>query len=169
MANNLIQIPADVNIAGTLRATTFILPTAIVLDATVAGAAGIQASKLQHRHQPVYNGGDSITTAVTNRQVLHYVYGTTGTILAFRCGSVVANVGAATVSIQLKKNGANILTAATVLDNANTAFIVENEAGFTSTALVLGDVLEVDITAAAGGGTLGKGVFASLVLNEDAQ
>ena len=81
----------------------------------------------------------------------------------------VACVGAATITIQVKKNGTNILSASLVIDNANAAFAFESAAGFTSTALVANDVLEVDITAAAGGGTLGQGLFCELVTKEDAQ
>lgn len=166
MALNMIA--GDLQVTGALRAGTFTLPANAVTDTTVLAAAGISASKLQHQYSATYSNA-SLTTVATERRVLHYIYGATGTILAFRCGSVVANIGAATVSVQLKKNGSNILSSATVLDNANTAYIVENEAGFTSAALLVGDVLEVDITATAGGGTLATGFFCALILREDAQ
>lgn len=169
MANQLTIFNGDLAVNGYLRANTFALPANSVSDGSVIAASGIQASKLQHQHQAIYCGGDSNTTAVTNRQVIHVVIGATGTIVAFAAGSVVANIGAATVSIRLKKNGSNIDTAALVLDSGNTAFILESAAGFTSTSLVVGDVLEVDITATAGGGTLAKGVFAVLTIREDAQ
>ena len=106
--------------------------------------------------------------AVTERRVIKVVKGATGTIVNFRAGVVVANVGAATISIRLKKNGTNIDTAALVLDSGNAAFALEAAAGFTSTSLVANDVLEVDITAAAGGGTLGQGLFCELTAREDA-
>jgi hypothetical protein len=162
------MISGDLQVTGALRAGTLSLPANAVTDTTVLAAAGISASKLQHQYSKTYANA-SLTTVATERRVLHYVYGATGTLLAFRCGTVVLNIGAATVSVQLKKNGSNILSSATVLDTGNTVYIVENEAGFTSSSIVAGDVLEVDITATAGGGTLATGFFCALILREDAQ
>lgn len=132
------------------------------------GSAGILYTKMEHREVKHYTQPHG-SAASTERKPIHTVKGATGTIVSFRAGVVVACVGAATISIQLKKNGTNILTAALVLDNTNAAFTFESAAGFTSTALVANDVLEVDVTSAAGGGTLGQGLFCELVTKEDAQ
>src|SRR5262245_44953309 len=130
---------------------------------TVVGSTPIDAAKMNHEHVKTY--AQPNTTATTERKTIHTCRGT-GTLLAFRAGSVVACIGAATISIRLKKNGTNIDTAALVLDNGNTAFLFENAAGFTSTSLAAGDVLEVDATATAGGGTLGTGLFCELTTVE---
>jgi hypothetical protein len=79
--------------------------------------------------------------------------------VGFKAGSVTACVGAATITVDLKKNGVSVLTATIVLDNANTARVVE-AATITTTAAVAGDVFEVSVAVAAGGGTIGSGVFA---------
>lgn len=165
MSQTLIN--SDCYINGNLSAKTFTPPSGSVGDAAIAGAAGIDATKLDHQHQDLVTQAHG-TAATTERRVIKVVRGATAAVVAFRCGVVVACVGAATISIQLKKNGTNILTAATVLDNTNTAFALEAAAGFTSTSLVANDVLEVDITATAGGGTLGQGLFCELTTREDA-
>lgn len=129
----------------------------------ITGSTPLDAAKVNHEHVKTY--AQPNTTATTERKTIHTCRGA-GTILAFRAGSVVACIGAATISIRLKKNGTNIDTAALVLDSGNTAFIFENAAGFTSTAVAAGDVLEVDVTATAGGGTLGTGLFCELTTVE---
>ena len=115
---------------------------------------GLDAKADQHRRRLVESAQ------------IHVVVGATGTLQKFSGGSVVANTGAATITVDLHKNGASILTAAIVLDNGDAAYAVV-EGVISSSSVVADDVLEVVITVNAGGGTLGKGVFASLDLYED--
>ncbi len=157
----------DVHVNGTLSAKTVSLPAGCVGNAAIAAGAGIDASKQEHQHEKTYAQASGSVSA-TERKVIHVVYGATATILAFRAGSKTACAGAATITVDLLKNGVSILTAVITLDNANTAYIVESAAVLTP-GLVAGDVLEVNITATAGGGTIGNGVFAQVVLEEDAQ
>jgi len=161
------QINGDVQIAGNLQAQTMTIPSNTVTNASVQAAAGIAATKLQKRTYARYFTATG-TAVATIRIPIHRVKGATGTINSFKCGNTVLNIGAATISIQLKKNGSNILSAATVLDTGNTAYVAEDAAGFTSSSLVAGDILEADITATAGGGTLGQGLFIIAEIDEDA-
>lgn len=163
---SLQTIPNDVHIAGNLSAQSATLPAGTVNDAAVAASAGIAASKLDHQYLDTYNQAHGVAAA-TIRIPIKVAYAA-GEIVNFRAGVVVAAVGAATVSIRLKKNGSNIDTAALVIDNANAAFAKEDAAGFTSTTYVAGDVFEADITATAGGGTLPQGLFCQLITREDA-
>jgi hypothetical protein len=160
-------ITSDVYIDGNLTPKTFSPPAGSITATSVVSSAGIEATKLQHQHQQIVAQVHG-SNASAERRTVHFVRGATGTIVAFECGNVVAATGDSTATINLKKNGSNILSSATVLDNSNTAFANEDAAGFTSTALVAGDVLEVDITVSAGTGTLPQGVFACLTLREDA-
>jgi len=157
----------DVYITGGLTPTTFNPPAGCINDNAVVAGAAIDAAKLQHQHEKAY-AQESATTAVSEARVVHVVQGATATLVAFKAGCVVANVGAATVTVNLKKNGTTVLTAVVTLDNSQAAYAVVAAAGFTSTSLVAGDVLEVVFTAAASGGTLGKGAFAQVVLREKA-
>lgn len=163
----LTPLASDLHVVGNLSAQTFTPPSGSITNASVVALAGIAASKLQKRTYAQYAQLHG-TAATTVRIVIHRVKGATGTINSFKCLTSVLNIGAATISVQLKKNGSNILSSATVLDTGNTAFIAEDAAGFTSSALVAGDVLEVDITATAGGGTLGQGFYCVAEIDEDA-
>lgn len=165
MATSTIQ--SDVYVNGNLYPKTFTPPANCITNAAVIAAAGIDATKLEHRYRPSYAQPHG-SAGTTVRQAVHQVVGATGTINSVRAMLSVAPVGAATHVIQIKKNGSNILSTAITLDNANTAFIDETDTGFTSTALVAGDVLEVDVTANAGGGTLGQGLHVMIDLDEDA-
>jgi hypothetical protein len=161
-----LVVPIDVLIQGGLAAQSIALPSASVGDTQVVAAAKVQASKLQQQFQPQIADNYATTTA-SFRRVIHRVRGATGTLQAFRAGNTTICVGAATISIQLKKNGANILSSALVLDSTNTNYVAEAAAGFTSASVVTGDLLEIDVTATAGGGTLGSGFFAALEIRED--
>lgn len=161
-------IDGNTYINGSLSARSMAIPANTLTDSGVNASAAIQATKMQHQHTKHFTQVTG-SVATTERRPIHSVYGATGTIVSFRAALTVVCAGAATISIRLKKNGVNIDTAALVLDNANAAFTFESAAGFTSTSLVAGDILEVDITATAGGGTLGQGVICELVTREDAQ
>lgn len=157
----------DLAVNGFLSVKAMKIPDNTLLDAGVNGAAGIQATKLQHQHQKMYLQGSSTTTAAADTKVIHAVYGATGTTVAFRAGCEVPCVGAATITVDLKKNGTTVLSAPISLSSAQAARAMV--AGTISVpGLVTGDVLEVVITATAGGGTIGTGLFAQLVEREDA-
>lgn len=159
-------IDGDIHINGKLTCNSIKLPVDTIADENVPGAANIAATKLEQRHRITYSQ-ESATTVVTETRTVHVVHGATGTLRAFRAGSITANVGAATITADIKKNGVSVLTAVITLNNGHVARQVVAGA-FSSTALVAGDVLEVTIVATAGGGTLGKGVFAEVVLDEKA-
>jgi len=137
-----------------------------IVNADLADAAAIVATKVQHQYSPLFAQANSAAASDTGR-VLHVVKGATGTIVAFRAGSIVAAIGAATVTVDLKKNGTTVLSAVITLDSGNTAYIVE-EGTISVPAVVAGDVLTLVIVATAGGGTLPTGLFAQVVIREDA-
>jgi hypothetical protein len=160
------RIEGDTYVNGNLAAQTVTLPASAVTNASVVALAGISASKLQHQHRQVYSQPNTTATAVT--QVIHHVVGATGTVQAFSAGSIAIAVGAATVTVDLKKNGSTMLTGVITLDSANTAYVAE--AGtLAGTSVVAGDVLTIVTTATAGGGTIATGLFVSVTINEDAQ
>lgn len=162
MAQSIVQ--SDLLVNGAVSCNSLAVKTPDVTDARVAPAAGIQASKLQMQHEKSYSQVGGAGSAAETK-VVHVVYGATGTVLSFKAGSKTANVGAATITVDLWKNGSSILTAAISLTSATAAYALVS-AALASVNLVAGDVLEVVVTVAAGGGTLGNGVFAALVLTE---
>jgi hypothetical protein len=72
------------------------------------------------------------------------------------------------VTVDLKKNGVSILTSVITLDSGNTNRVVEAGTISGDGTLAAGDWLEVTIAISAGTGTLATGVYAELILNEDA-
>lgn len=135
-------------------------------DKHVANDAALQAGKMEHQHRATYAQESATTAAAAKDEVIHVVVGETGVLQAFKAGVVVACVDGATVTVDLHKNGVTVLDAAIVIDDGDAAYAIV--AGVIDTAaVVVDDVLEVVVTVAAGGGTLGKGVFASLDLFED--
>ena len=152
--------------SGNVKLNDVTLPAGCVEADDVEANAGIEATKLQHQHRPEFNQPN--TTATAETRVVYRCYGATGTIVGFHAGSIVACAGAATITVDLRKNGVSVLTGVITLDSTNTARVAE--AGTLSvTTLVQGDVLEVVTTATAGGGTIGTGLFAFAEVREDAQ
>ena len=161
MASNEV---ADLHVKGSLTCRTFSPPSSCISDAAIAAAANIDADKLQHRWRAMLTQVHG-TAAATERSVVYYAR-TTGTVTSVKAGTVVLNIGAATITVDVKKNGTTILSGVITLDTANTAYIAE--AGtITVPALVAADVLEVVVVATAGGGTLGQGLFVMVEIDED--
>lgn len=151
--------PVTIGIGG------IVLPSsAVTADAQVAAGANIGGAKTIARQRRVF-AQESATTVIDESRVIHVAHAA-GTLIAFEAGHVVAAIGGATTTIDLKKNGTTVLTAQIVLDSGDAARVVV--AGtLSTTAFVAGDVFEVSFLGATGGGTKGKGAFASLLLDEN--
>jgi hypothetical protein len=162
----LTRFEGDVFVAGTLAGTVTTPSAGSVTNTAVAALAGIDQSKLQHQHRDDYAQPNTAATTETKPRAV--VYGVTGSLLSFKAGSIAACIGAATITVDLKKNGVSVLSAPITLNNANTARVAV-VGTISSAGLVAGDLLEVVVTATAGGGTLGTGVFAETRWKEDAQ
>src|SRR5437868_389932 len=131
-----LAIPNDVYVGGNLSAQTMTLPANSITDAAVKTASppsgSIAATKLIHRREEIYSQ-ESATTVVSGAYVKKIIRGTTATLLDFKAGSVVINVGAATIVVDLLKNGTTILTATITLNSSSVAYALTAEAGSTST------------------------------------
>lgn len=150
---------------GIVQFLNVILNSGCVSDKHVAADAAIAVTKLQHQHRAIY-AQESAATATAETRTVHVVHGTAGLVKAIKFGSVVACLNGATITIDLLKNGASILTTAIVLDDADSAY--DLVAGVIDTeAVVAGDVLEIAITVAVGGGTIGAGLFGYVDIWED--
>lgn len=163
----LSTIESDVYVNGSLYAKTFTMPSGVVVNDSVSATAAIAASKLQHQHQITTPLTDHATDAAVVRKVLHRVKGATATLVEFGVGATVAAGSATTVTVDLLKNGSSILSATISLDIATSAFTLKTPSGYTSTALVAGDVLEVNVSAVTGANEP-KGLFTALTIREDA-
>ena len=112
------------------------LPDGCVDKENVEPGAGVEATKQEHQHRAVYRQ-ESDTTAAAESRVVHVVKGAAGTLQDFKAGSVVANVGDSTISVDLHKNGVTVLTAPIDLDSGDSAYDVV--AGVISSASVVAD------------------------------
>lgn len=156
---NVVQ--GDLRVYGSVTPDSLNAPASSIGNTAFNGSDPLATTKYNKR---IYPGLRQAGTAVSAHVVVHYARAA-GTVTAVRAGSIVACVGAATIVVNVKKNGTTILTGTFTLDNTNTAFIVESGT-ILSGAYVAGDVLSVDVTATAGGGTLGTGLFVELDCEE---
>jgi hypothetical protein len=134
-----------------------------IADSDISGTANISASKVQHQHRQVYSQPN--TTSTTETRIIHVVNGASATITSFSAGSIVANVGGATVTVDLKKNGSSVLTSVITLNSSTVAY-TPTLATLSTTTATTNDVFTIVITATVGGGTLATGVYASLNIYE---
>lgn len=163
-SQNLVD--GDLTVRGTLKPTALSAPASCIGDTNIDGSNPITALKQQHQHQKTYKQSNG-SASVSDRQVIHVAYGATGSVVAVRAGVVTAQVGGATLTIDLKKNGTSILTGTFQVTSAQAAFALVG-GSIASASYVTGDVFEVVVTAATGGGTQGQGLFVDVIFREDA-
>lgn len=166
MAN---QLDDDLQVYGAITCQTLNIPPGTVVDVDVAPLADIDPTKLRHQYLSHYAQVSSANAAV-ERKVIHVAQGA-GTLVRADIGAVTAAIGAATATIDLLKNGTSILTTPLSLTSSTAAFVLASMSlAVSPTPLSIGDVLEINVTAAtAGGGTLAKGLFGRVVTHEDYQ
>lgn len=159
-------ISGDLIVTGqTVLLGTVSLPAGNIGNSAIAAAAGVEASKLQHQHQPTYG---QIGTAVSVAEIpFHSVQGAVASLESFSAGSIGVAVGAATVTIDIKKNGTTCLSGVITLDTGNTTRVPESGT-ITVPAGVAGDLYTLVIVATAGGGTLPTGLFVRAKFRESA-
>lgn len=167
------QINDDLYVNGQLGARVLVPSEGAVQSRHVAvpnfsGNNGVEAYKLQLAKSELYrNGtGKSNTVAVSETQIVHEAKAAT-TYIFIEAGIRAAAVGAATVTVDLKKNGSSILSAPINITSALAAGSVLSGT-VTNNIMADGDVLEVVTVATAGGGTLPNGVFARVDVFENA-
>jgi len=163
------RIEGALVVAGRLTPSALDVPDATIDNAAVKSSAGIAASKLEHQHVFTFTPGVSTLTAAAGAYVLHTCYGTTGQVLAFKAGLVTPCTGDATVTLDLYKNGATMLSSTFDLDSADAALaLVAGTIDPAKEDLAADDVLTAVVTVNAGTGSLGAGLFFQLVATEDA-
>lgn len=159
----------DVYVAGTLSANVIVLPNNVVKNANVAvGGSGLNIAYTKLTSQRVLTYEQPNTTTTTATVPLYVAQGATGAVLYVRAGNIVKAVGAATVTVDVQKNGTTILSSVITLDSTNTNRVVE--AGTVSVpAYSTGSWFDVIVTATAGGGTLPTGLYVDMGVAEDPQ
>ncbi len=146
--------------------TGTVFPDDSVGNAAIKEAEPIGATKLQHRHvarMAQVHG----SAASAERRIAHIARGA-GVLTEVKVSLLVAAVGGATVTIDVKKNGATMLTGTVGLTSADVAYATASGVVSGGGAYAAGDVIEIVQTVAAGGGTLPQGVCTELILTEAA-
>ena len=140
-----------------------VLPASIISDTHISAGADIDPAKMGHRFEKTISQKLGVDVA-TEAHVAHAVYGTTGTLLAFRAGAVTPAGSATTVAVDLKKNGTTVLSSTITLNNSQAAYEMVNGT-ISSASLAADDVLTVHFTLT--GTNEPQGVFCQLIWNED--
>lgn len=162
MADRTDTINNNLHVAGTVTAEAMTVPAEGVSDASVQASANIAETKVKRRVDAHFaqNG----TAAADTRFI--WKASKAGTISSAFAGSIVANIGDSTVTVNIKKNGTTILSSNISLTSSHTAR--QAVAGTLSvTTFAAGDVFEVTVTVSAGTGTLATGLFAGIVAVEN--
>lgn len=155
-------LDGDVHVRGQLSAQSQVLPASSVGNSQVQATAGISASKVQQQHLAPFSQSGN---AVAATEMIYQQHGATGTVEAFKVSCLVIAGSGGSCTVDLKKNGTTILTGTVSLGDTDAAYTLKSPGGYTSQALVAGDVLTVvvgDIT-----GTVPQGVFAQAVIHSD--
>ena len=139
------------------------------------GQLAVGGTAVNKTNDPIWQARDShqnhlahysqAGVAIAETRWIHTVRGS-GVVKAVKAGCLVACVGNAVATLDVRKNGTTILTAPISLSESQSAR--EEVAGVLSgvVAISAGDVLEVVVAVNAGTGTLGTGLFAWLDLDE---
>lgn len=158
------RIEGDLQVTGRIFAGSLTVPAGSVSNAGVAADAEIAASKMTHYVYPTYAQANGAAT--TETRTLHVAVAA-GEVLSVWAGSIAKAIGDSTVTVDIKKNGASILSSVITLDSGNTARVKESGSLSGTVTLAAGDWIEAVITATVGTGTLPTGVAVGLKIEED--
>lgn len=145
--------------------TAPVVPDSSFGDAQMSASDPVSCTKLDHQHNRILAQAHGSASA-DERRVIHCARAA-GVLTAIRAGVVVAAVGDSTVTVDLYKNGASILSAVITLDSGDAAF-AEVAGAIDTDDYIAGDVFEVVIDATVGTGTLPQGVYVDAVFREGA-
>jgi hypothetical protein len=159
-------IPGNLVVQGVLTPKALSAPANCVGDANVNGSNPITAVKLEHQHQKNFAQVTG-SVAAAERRAVHSAR-SAGTVVNVRAKLLVANSGGGTptVTVDVLKNGTSILSAAVSIVTADGTNW--KTGAITVPTYAADDVFEVNVTVAAGGGTLGQGLTVELTAREAA-
>jgi len=161
------RLDGDFYINGNIASSTMSIPAGSVSNASILALAGIQAEKLEHQHKILYAQGSAVTAA-DSRNPIFVVTGLTGNIISIKAGAVTKSIGDSICDVDVLKNSTTVLSSPMNIDSADANYALIT--GTVSVAsLSQNDVLEVDIDATIGTGTLALGIFVIIVIHELAQ
>ena len=159
------RIDGDLLVLGTLTPARLTVPGGCVSDPAVPAGANVNSTKLMQRYEPIYTQPSGVAV-VSERRFLHMVRSSTAVIQQIQAAVKQAITGADTVTVDLLKNGASILSAVLTINSTLAAFA--NLAGaVVSPNLVFGDVLEINVVATHTSGVLPQGLIVLVQIDEN--
>jgi hypothetical protein len=158
---------SDIFVAGSLSSRQFTAPSGSITNDSIQGAAGIDASKLEHQHAVRYS--QKAGSAVVSETMPVHIAHAGGTIVAVQVVTVVPPTSSDTVTVSVSAGNAStvyasVLSGAVSLSSSSVARTVYSGT-ITSAAYAAGDSLEVVVTAT---GSSCQGLCVILTLREDA-
>jgi len=141
---------------------SFTCPNSQITEAMCSTPFSASAVKAQHCKTYSQKVG---TVVADDVEVIHAAR-SAGSIVSFCAGHVGPNTGGNTVSVELKKNGTTVLSAAISLDSGDAAY-AQVDATIATAAYSAGDVFTIHVDQSSGTGD-GTGFFAELVVDETA-
>lgn len=164
MANNL-KID-NLQVLDRLVAKTFKCADSQITNDQINQAAPIKNDKYL-REFKLEQAQDYATTVASKRTVVHGAKGL-GVILLVRATlAALACSGAATITVDLLKNGSSILSSVLTFNSTTgTTLRAFLDATISVTSYAADDVFEFNVVATAGGGTIGKGLYCEAILQE---
>lgn len=156
-------IDGDLHVQGILSSTAANFPANSIKNKQVDANAAIASTKIiQRLRKNWFQGG----TVVDDTVGIGIITGALGTIISVQaCLTETACIGAATIDVDLLNNGVTVLSATFQIDSADAVYAVIPGV-ISSSALVVDDVLEIDINETTGGGTQGAGILIEIVYDE---
>lgn len=161
------QLEMDLHVDGLFSCKKIAAPSGAFTDTHIAGNAGIQTSKMDHRYVqvvPLSANRKSTDAVVAGRYVVALVRSANGaTLKEIRGGHVTPPTGTGKYSFNLLRNGVSILQTGAAVDvdiavaaRGSVAAIINDPSA------VQNDLYELDITINAGTGVVANGGFVVL-------
>lgn len=163
------KLEGPLTITGQVAFTgTVTLPVNAVTNSTIGASVSspIDVEKVEQQITACY--AQPNTAAADETRVIHRCEGS-GTVVAFRVGSIAIAVGDAVTTFDVKKNGSSILSSVKTINSGNTNRVSVDATLSGTPTYVEGDIFEVVIDGTIGTGTLPTGCFCQLVLRGAAE
>lgn len=157
------QFQSDVAISGNLSCGTFSAPVSCIGDANVSSSNPLLCTKSYQQVRAKFSQAHGVA-AITERRVIHKAQAA-GSVYAIKALLVIPNIGAATITVDLRKNGTTVMTGVITLSSTGVAYIASSGA-IATTSYAVDDVFELVITATVSTGTLGQGLFIDTIFRE---
>lgn len=159
------KVDGDLYVSGNLRVDSLTLPYNCVGDQQISASAGLIAYNKTQKQRACKYSQKYGTAVASERNGIHIGLGS-GTITGFFAALAVPCAGAATVTVDLLKNGTTVLSGV-ITFNSGVAAFASAIGTISSASYASGDVYEVSVTATAGGGTIGQGLTVMLYTTEN--